>query len=160
MSRGLLNLNSRERRSKAEIRSDIQDIESKIKEYQQQLETLKTEEKGIDTINSFARRKDDILFMDFGSDNVKFGKCLYDYNFDIVDDGMVDDDDEKFCADCGYCFSEINERASINRAINNITATIESCQQALNFLLQQKAEGVKWIADACDCDAEDYEFDK
>lgn len=135
MSRGLLNLNSRERRSKAEIRSDIQDIESKIKEYQKQLETLKIEEKGIDTINSFARRKEDILFMDFGYGDVKFGKCFYDYNFDITDDGMDDDDDEKFCADCGYCFSEINERASIDRAINNITATIESCQQALNFLL-------------------------
>lgn len=160
MSRGLLNAPTPRRRSKTEIRSDIQDIESKIKEYQQQLEALKTEEKGIDTINNFARRKDDILFMDFGSDNVKFGKFIYDYNFDVTDDGMDDEDDDRFCADCGYCSSDINERASIDLAINNITASIESMQQALNFLLQQKSEGVKWIADACDCDAEEYDFDK
>lgn len=161
---GLLNANSNRqtRRSKAVIDAEIKSVQEMAKECQKKLKELQDERIGIEVVNDFAKIRNNILFMDFQDDTVKFNNMTFDYNLDITDDGFPDGDEDecKFCADCGSHYSNIGERSSIDLAINNIEDNIKTYKELLSFLVEQKDKGVEWIADADDCDPEDYVFDE
>lgn len=160
---GLLNANSnrREHRSKTVIDAEIKSVQEMAKECEKKLKELEAERIGIEPVNDFAKIRNNILFMDFQKDTVKFNDMTFDYNFDITDDGFPDgdDDDCKFCADCGDCRSNISERSSIDLAISNIEDAIKAYKELLSFLVEQKDKGVEWIADTDDCEPENYDFD-
>lgn len=159
---GLLNANSNRRthRSKAVIDAEIKSVQEMAKECEKKLKELQSERIGIEDVNDFAKIRNNILFMDFQKDTVKFYDRTFDYNFDIVDEGYPDgdEDDCKFCADCGDCYSDINERSSIDLAISNIEDAIKAYKELLSFLVEQKDKGVEWIADTDDCEPENYVF--
>ena len=161
---GLLNANSNRRthRSKAVIDAEIKSVQEMAKECEKKLKELQSERIGIEAVNDFARIRNNILFMDFHEDRVKFNDYTFDYNFDITDEGYPDGDEDecKFCADCGGCYSDINERSSIDVAISNIEDAIKAYKELLSFLVEQKDKGVEWIADTDDCEPEDYTFDE
>lgn len=161
---GLLNISSNRpvRRSKAVIDAEIKSVQEMAKECEKKLKELQDERIGIEVVNDFARIRNNILFMDFQEDKVKFNDMTFDYNFDIIDDGFPDgnEDDSKFYASCGQRSRDINERSSIDLAISNIEDTIKTYKEVLSFLNEQKDKGVEWIADSDDCDPEAYEFDE
>ena len=161
---GLLNANSNRqtRRSKAVIDAEIKSVQEMAKECEKKLKELQEERIGIEVVNDFAKIRNNILFMDFQEDTVKFNDMTFDYNFDITDDGFPDgdEDDCKFCADCGHNYCDISERSSIDLAISNIEDVIKTYKEVLSFLVEQKDKGVEWIADADDCDPEDYNFEE
>lgn len=160
---GLLNANSnrREHRSKTVIDAEIKSVQEMAKECEKKLKELKAERIGIEVVNDFAKIRNNILFMDFQKDKVKFNNYTFDYNLDITDEGYPDcvEDDCKFCADCGDCYSDISERSSIDVAISNIEDAIKAYKELLSFLVEQKDKGVEWIADTDDCEPENYDFD-
>lgn len=160
---GLLNANSNSRthRSKAVIDAEIKSVQEMAKECEKKLKELQDERIGIEIVNDFARVRNNIMFMDFQEDKVKFNNYTFNYNFDITDEGYPDgdDDDCKFYANCGSSYSDIHERSSIDLAINNIEDAIKSYKKLLSFLVEQKDKGVEWIADSRDCEAVDYDFD-
>lgn len=159
---GLLNANSNRRthRSKTVIDAEIKSVQEMAKECEKKLKELEAERIGIEPVNDFAKIRNNILFMDFQKDTVKFYDRTFDYNFDIVDEGYPDgdEDDCKFCADCDDCYSDINERSSIDLAISNIEDTMKAYKELLSFLVEQKDKGVEWIADTDDCEPENYVF--
>lgn len=161
---GLLNANSNRRthRSKTVIDAEIKSVQEMAKECEKKLKELEAERIGIEPVNDFARIRNNILFMDFQEDRVKFNDMTFDYNFDITDDGFPDgdEDDSKFYANCGSSYSDISERSSIDLAISNIEDTMKAYKELLSFLVEQKDKGVEWIADTDDCDPEAYEFDE
>ena len=161
---GLLNANSNRRthRSKAVIDAEIKSVQEMAKECEKKLKELQDERIGIEVVNDFAKIRNNILFMDFQSDKVKFNDMTFDYNFDIIDDGFPDgdEDDSKFYASCGQRYRDINDRSSIDLAISNIEDVIKTYKELLSFLVEQKDKGVEWIADSDDCDPEAYEFDE
>ena len=161
---GLLNANSNRRthRSKAVIDAEIKSVQEMAKECEKKLKELQDERIGIEVVNDFAKIRNNILFMDFQSDKVKFNDMTFDYSFDIIDDGFPDgdEDDCKFYASCGQRYRDINDRSSIDLAISNIEDTIKTYKELLSFLVEQKDKGVEWIADSDDCDPEAYEFDE
>ena len=161
---GLLNANSnrREHRSKTVIDAEIKSVQEMAKECEKKLKELEAERIGIEVVNDFAKIRNNILFMDFQEDKVKFNDMTFDYNLDIIDDGFPDgdDDDCKFYANCGDCRSNISERSSIDLAISNIEDAIKTYKELLSFLVEQKDKGVEWIANTDDCDPEAYEFDE
>lgn len=160
---GLLNVGSSRpvRRSKAVIDAEIKSVQEMAKECEKKLKELNDERIGIEVVNDFAKIRNDILFMDF-DESVIFNDMTFDYNFDITDEGYPegDDDDCKFYASCGQRYRDINERSSIDLAISNIDDTIKTYKELRSFLSEQKAKGVKWIADTNDCDPEAYDFDE
>lgn len=160
---GLLNANSNRRvhRSKAVIDAEIKSVQEVAKECEKKLKELEAERTGIEPVNDFAKIRNNILFMDFQEDKVKFNNYTFDYNFDITDEGYPsgDTDDLKFYANCGSCYSDISERSKIDLAISNIENTIKSYKELLSFLVEQKDKGVEWIADTDDCEPENYDFD-
>lgn len=160
---GLLNANSNRRvhRSKAVIDAEIKSVQEMAKECEKKLKELEAERTGIEPVNDFAKIRNNILFMDFQEDKVKFNNYTFDYNFDITDEGYPsgDTDDLKFYANCGNCYSDISERSKIDLAISNIENTIKSYKELLSFLVEQKDKGVEWIADTYDCEPENYNFD-
>ena len=161
---GLLNANSNHRthRSKAVIDAEIKSVQEMAKECEKKLKELQDERIGIEIVNDFAKIRNNILFMDFQYDKVKFNDYTFDFNFDITDEGYPDGDEDecKFCASCGDCYTDINERSSIDLAISNIEDVIKTYKELLSFLVEQKDKGVEWIADSDDCNAEAYEFDE
>lgn len=161
---GLLNANSNRRthRSKAVIDAEIKSVQEMAKECEKKLKELQDERIGIEVVNDFAKIRNNILFMDFQEDKVKFNNMTFDYNLDITDDGFPDgdEDDSKFYAACGQSYWDINERSSIDLAISNIEDTIKTYKEVLSFLVEQKDKGVEWIADTDDCDPEEYEFEE
>lgn len=161
---GLLNANSNRRthRSKAVIDAEIKSVQEMAKECEKKLKELNDEHIGIETVNDFAKIRNNVLFMDFQDDKVKFNDFTFDYNFDITDEGYPDgdEDDCKFCAGCGRRYQDIDNRSSIDLAISNIEDAIKTYKELLSFLVEQKDKGVEWIADSGDCDPEAYEFDK
>lgn len=161
---GLLNANSNHRthRSKAVIDAEIKSVQEMAKECEKKLKELQDERIGIVVVNDFARIRNNIMFMDFQNDKVKFNDYTFDYNFDITDEGYPDgdEDDCKFYADCGKKSSNISERSSIDLAISNVEDAIKTYKELLSFLVEQKDKGVEWIADTDDCDPEAYEFDE
>lgn len=161
---GLLNANSNRRthRSKAVIDAEIKSVQEMAKECEKKLKELQDERIRIEIVNDFAKIRNNILFMDFQEDKVKFNDYTFDFNFDITDEGYPDGDvdDCKFCADCGKMSSDINERSSIDLAISNTENVIKTYKELLSFLVEQKDKGVEWIADSDDCNAEAYEFDE
>lgn len=160
---GLLNVNSNRRvhRSKTAIDAEIKSVQEMAKECEKKLKELEAERTGIEPVNDFAKIRNNILFMDFQEDKVKFNNYTFDYNFDITDEGYPsgDTDDLKFYANCGNCYSDIRERSKIDLAISNIENTIKSYKELLSFLVEQKDKGVEWIADTYDCEPENYNFD-
>ena len=160
---GLLNANSnrREHRSKTVIDAEIKSVQEMAKECEKKLKELEAERIGIEPVNDFAKIRNNILFMDFQEDKVKFNNYTFDYNFDITDEGYPDgdDDDCKFYANCGTSYSDIRERSSIDVAISNIEDAIKAYKELLSFLVEQKDKGVEWIADTDDCEPENYDFD-
>lgn len=132
------------------------------KECEKKLKELQDERIGIDVVNDFAKIRNNIMFMDFQEDRVKFNGYTFDYNFDITDEGYLDgdEDDSKFYASCGQHYYNINERSSIDLAISNIEDVIKTYKELLSFLVEQKDKGVEWIADTDDCDPEAYEFEE
>lgn len=160
---GLLNANSNRyaHRSKAVIDAEIKSVQEVAKECEKKLKELQDERIGIEPVNDFAKIRNNILFMDFQEDKVKFNNYTFDYNFDITDEGYPsgNTDDLKFYADCGSCYSDISERSKIDLAISNIENTIKSYKELLSFLVEQKDKGVEWIADTDDCEPENYDFD-
>lgn len=160
---GLLNANSNRRvhRSKTVIDAEIKSVQEMAKDCEKRLKELEAERTGIEPVNDFAKIRNNILFMDFQEDKVKFNNYTFDYNFDITDEGYPsgDTDDLKFCANCGNCYSDISERSKIDLAISNIENTIKSYKELLSFLVEQKDKGVEWIADTYDCEPEIYDFD-
>lgn len=160
---GLLNANSnrREHRSKTVIDAEIKSVQEMAKECEKKLKELEAERIGIEPVNDFAKIRNNILFMDFQKDTVKFNNMTFDYNLDITDDGFPDgdEDDCKFYANCGDCRSNISERSSIDLAISNIEDAIKAYKELLSFLVEQKDKGVEWIADTDDCEPENYDFD-
>lgn len=161
---GLLNANSNRRthRSKAVIDAEIKSVQEMAKECEKKLKELNDERIGIEVVNDFAKIRNNILFMDFQDDKVKFNDMTFDYNLDITDDGFPDgnEDDCKFYASCGQRSRDISDRSSIDLAINNIEDTIKTYKELLTFLVEQKDKGVEWIAETYDCDPEAYEFDE
>ena len=161
---GLLNANSNRRthRSKAVIDAEIKSVQEMAKECEKKLKELQDERIGIEIVNDFAKIRNNILFMDFQYDKVKFNDYTFDFNFDITDEGYPDGDEDecKFCASCGDCYTDINERSSIDLAISNIEDVIKTYKELLSFLVEQKDKGVEWIADTDDCDPEAYEFEE
>lgn len=161
---GLLNANSNRcaHRSKAVIDAEIKSVQEMAKECEKKLKELEAERIGIEPVNDFAKIRNNILFMDFQEDKVKFNNMTFDYNLDITDDGFPDgdEDDCKFYASCGQHYQNINERSSIDLAISNIEDVIKTYKELLSFLVEQKDKGVEWIADTDDCDPEAYEFDE
>lgn len=161
---GLLNATSNRRthRSKAVIDAEIKSVQEMAKECEKKLKELQDERIGIEVVNDFAKIRNNILFMDFEDDKVKFNDYTFDYNFDITDEGYPDgdEDDCKFYADCGKKSSNISNRSSIDLAISNIEDAIKAYKEVLSFLVEQKDKGVEWIADTYDCDPEAYEFDE
>ena len=161
---GLLNVNSnrRERRSKAVIDAEIKSVQEMAKECEKKLKELNDERIGIEVVNDFAKIRNNILFMDFQDDKVKFNDMTFDYNLDIIDDGFpdADEDDCKFYASCGQRYRDINDRSSIDLAISNVDDVIKTYKELRSFLVEQKDKGVEWIADTDDCDPEAYEFDE
>lgn len=161
---GLLNATSNRRthRSKAVIDAEIKSVQEMAKECEKKLKELQDERIGIEVVNDFAKIRNNIMFMDFQNDKVKFNDFTFDYNFDITDEGFPDgdEDDCKFYASCGQRYQDINERSSIDLAISNIEDAIKSYKELLSFLVEQKDKGVEWIADTDDCDPEAYEFDE
>lgn len=161
---GLLNATSNRRthRSKAVIDAEIKSVQEMAKECEKKLKELQDERIGIEVINDFAKIRNNIMFMDFQEDKVKFNGYTFDYNFDITDEGYPDgdEDDSKFYASCGDCYTDINERSSIDLAISNIEDVIKTYKELLSFLVEQKDKGVEWIADTDDCDPEAYEFEE
>ena len=161
---GLLNANSNHRthRSKAVIDAEIKSVQEMAKECEKKLKELQDERIGIEVVNDFAKIRNNILFMDFQYDKVKFNDYTFDFNFDITDEGYPDGDEDecKFCASCGDCYTDINERSSIDLAISNIEDVIKTYKELLSFLVEQKDKGVEWIADTDDCDPEAYEFEE
>lgn len=161
---GLLNATSNRRthRSKAVIDAEIKSVQEMAKECEKKLKELQDERIGIEVVNDFAKIRNNIMFMDFQNDKVKFNDFTFDYNFDITDDGFPDgdEDDCKFYADCGKKSSNINERSSIDLAISNIEDVIKTYKELLSFLVEQKDKGVEWIADTYDCEPENYVFEE
>lgn len=161
---GLLNANSNRRthRSKAVIDAEIKSVQEMAKECEKKLKELQDERIGIEVVNDFAKIRNNILFMSFEDDKVKFNDYTFDYNFDITDEGYPDgdEDDCKFYANCGDCYSDINERSSIDLAISNADDAIKAYKELRSFLIEQKNKGVEWIADTDDCDPEAYVFDE
>lgn len=161
---GLLNANSNRRthRSKAVIDAEIKSVQEMAKECEKKLKELQDERIGIEVVNDFAKIRNNILFMSFEDDKVKFNDYTFDYNFDITDEGFPDGDEDecKFYADCGKKSSDISKRSSIDLAINNIEDAIKTYKEVLSFLVEQKDKGVEWIADTYDCEPEAYEFDE
>ena len=161
---GLLNATSNRRthRSKAVIDAEIKSVQEMAKECEKKLKELQDERIGIEVVNDFARIRNNILFMDFQEDRVKFNDYTFDYSFDITDEGYPDgdEDDSKFYASCGQRYQDINERSSIDLAISNVEDAIKTYKELLSFLVEQKDKGVEWIADTDDCDPEAYEFDE
>lgn len=160
---GLLNADSNRcaHRSKAVIDAEIKSVQEMAKECEKKLKELEAERTGIEPVNDFAKIRNNILFMDFQEDKVKFNNYTFDYNFDITDEGYPsgDTDDLKFYADCGNCYSDISEHSKIDLAISNIENTIKSYKELLSFLVEQKDKGVEWIVDTYDCEPENYNFD-
>lgn len=161
---GLLNVSSSRpvRRSKTVIDAEIKSVQEIAKECEKKLKELKDERIGIEVVNDFAKIRNNILFMNFQDDKVKFNDYTFDYNFDITDEGYPDgdEDDCKFYASCGKRSQDIDERSSIDLAISNIKDTIKTYYSVLSFLVEQKDKGVEWIADTYDCEPEDYNFDE
>lgn len=161
---GLLNATSNRRthRSKVVIDAEIKSVQEMAKECEKKLKELQDERIGIEVVNDFAKIRNNILFMSFEDDKVKFNDYTFDYNFDITDEGYPDgdEDDSKFYANCGGKYSDINARSSIDLAISNIENVIKTYKELLSFLIEQKDKGVEWIADTYDCDPEAYEFDE
>ena len=159
---GLLNVSSSRpvRRSKAVIDAEIKSVQEMAKECEKKLKELNDERIGIEVVNDFAKIRNNILFMDFQDDKVKFNDYTFDYNFDITDEGYPDgdEDDCKFYASCGKRSHDIDERSSIDLAISNIKDAIKTYNSVLSFLVEQKDKGVEWIADTYDCEPEDYNF--
>ena len=153
---GLLNANSNRRvhRSKAVIDAEIKSVQEMAKECENRLKELEAERTGIEPVNDFAKIRNNILFMDFQEDKVKFNNYTFDYNFDITDEGYPSGD-----ADDLKCYSDISERSKIDLASSNIENTIKSYKELLSFLVEQKDKGVEWIADTYDCEPENYNFD-
>lgn len=160
---GLLNASSNRRthRSKAVIDAEIKSVQEMAKECEKKLKELQNERIGIEVVNDFAKIRNNILFMDFQDDKVKFNGYTFDYNFDITAEGYPDGDDDarKFYADCGRSSSNISERSSIDLAISNVEEAIKSYKEVLSFLVEQKDKGVEWIADSDDCEPEKYVFE-
>ena len=160
---GLLNATSNRRthRSKAVIDAEIKSVQEMAKECEKKLKELQDERIGIEVVNDFAKIRNNILFMDFEDDKVKFNDYTFDYNFDITDEGYPDGDkdDCKFYADCGKKSSNISNRSSIDLAISNIEDAIKAYKEVLSFLVEQKDKGVEWIADTYDCEPENYVFE-
>lgn len=160
---GLLNVNSNRhtRRSKAVIDAEIKSVQEMAKECEKKLKELQDERIGIEVVNNFAKIRNNILFMDFQEDKVKFNDYTFNFNLDITDEGYPDgdEDDCKFYANCGGKYSDLNARSSIDLAISNIEDVIKAYKELLSFLVEQKDKGVEWIADSYDCDPEAYEFD-
>jgi len=150
------------RRTKSAIDADIKAIKEMAKECEKKLKDLENERMGIEYVNDFAKIRNNILFMDFQKDTVKFNDYTFDYNFDITDEGYPDgdEDDCKFYANCSTYYSDISERSSIDLAISNIEDAIKAYKELLSFLVEQKDKGVEWIADTADCEPEAYEFDE
>ncbi len=161
---GLLNATSNRRihRSKAVIDAEIKSVQEMAKECEEKLKELNDERIGIEVVNDFAKIRNNILFMDFQDDKVKFNGYTFDYNFDITDEGYPDgdEDDCKFYADCGKSSSNISERSSIDLAISNVVDAIKTYKELLSFLVEQKDKGVEWIADTYDCEPENYVFEE
>ena len=161
---GLLNVSSSRpvRRSKAVIDAEIKSVKEMAKECEKKLKELNDERIGIEVVNDFAVIRNNIMFMDFQNDRVKFNDYTFDYNFDITDEGYPDgdEDDCKFYASCGQREQDINERSSIDLAISNVDDAIKTYKELRSFLVEQKNKGVEWIADVDDCDPEAYEFDE
>lgn len=161
---GLLNATSNRRthRSKAVIDAEIKSVQEMAKECEKKLKELQSERIGIEFVNDFAKIRNNILFLNFQDDKVKFNDYTFDYNFDITDEGYPDgdEDDCKFYADCGKKSSNISERSSIDLAISNIEDAIKAYKELLSFLVEQKDKGVEWIADTYDCEPENYIFEE
>lgn len=142
-------------RSKREIDDDIENVKQLIKDQEAKLKELEAEAAGVITVSPFAKRKKDILFMDFSKNTVVFNDCKFNCGLQIDED----ESEDTFYADCGSCRSDVNDYSHIDCAIETLETRIQAYKTAIEFFKEQRAAGVEYIADCGDCDAFDYDFE-
>lgn len=135
--------------------TQLEDLIAKRNEIDEQIRELQQQQDGVIHICDGADRRRDILFVDFY--DFRIGDFEFDYSFDIDDSGNVPD----FYASCGThysCATDDNE-TTIDAAINKVDHYYETFKKLREFLLNMKNSGVKYIADASDCEAANYNFE-
>ena len=106
--------------------------------------------------------KRNIAFIDFEE---------FSFNGFKVDYELIPNFEESTCsagnatADCGSCYYDINQNPDdedndprIDTALKKIKFCMEGYAQMYKFFQQMKMQGVEFIADSEDCDAEDFDF--
>lgn len=133
----------------------IEDLIAKRDEIDEQIRELQRQSDGVIHICDGADRRRDILFMDFS--DFKVNGVEFDCSFDIDDIGDV----PEFYASCGTRYSCATEDrdTTIVAAINKAGRYYEAYKKLREFLLNMKNTGVKYIADASDCEPADYDFE-
>ena len=135
--------------------TQLEDLIAKRNEIDEQIRELQQQQDGVIHICDGADRRRDILFMDFY--DFRIGDFEFDYAFDINDSG----DEPEFYANCGMyysCATDDND-TTIDAALNKVNYYYEAYKKLREFLLNMKNTGVKYIADASDCEAAEYNFE-
>ena len=135
--------------------TQLEDLIAKRNELDEQIKVLQRQSDGVIHVCNGADRRRDILFMDF--DDFRIGDFEFDYAFDINDSG----DEPEFYANCGMyysCATDDND-TTIDAALNKVNYYYEAYKKLREFLLNMKNSGVKYIADASDCEAAEYDFE-
>lgn len=135
--------------------SQIDELIARRNEIDEQIRELQRQSDGVIHICDGADRRRDILFMDF--DDFRIGDFEFDYAFDINDSG----DEPEFYANCGThysCATDDND-TTIDAALKKVDHYYEAYKKLREFLLNMKNTGVKYIADASDCEAAEYDFE-
>lgn len=134
----------------------IEELIAKRNEIDEQIKELQRQQDGIIHVCNGANRRRDILFMNF--DDFKVNDVEFDYEFDIENN----DDIPEFFADCGSYYGHLtidNDNTTIDAAINKVGYYYEVYKKLREFLLNMKNTGIKYIADASDCEAAEYNFE-
>lgn len=135
--------------------SQIEELIAKRNELDEQIKTLQRQNDEVIHVCAGADRRRDILFVDFA--DFKINDIEFDYSFDIDDSGDVPD----FYAECGSyysCATNCND-TTVDAAIGKVDHYYETFKKLREFLLNMKNSGVKYIADASDCEAANYNFE-
>lgn len=135
--------------------TQIEELIAKRNELDKQIREYQRQHNDVIHVCTGAKRRRDILFIDFA--DFKVNGVEFDYSFDIDDDG----DGPEFYAGCGSYYScAVNDNDTIiDAAITKIDRSYETFKNLREFLLNMKNSGVKYIADASDCEAADYNFE-
>lgn len=133
----------------------LEDLIAKRNELDEQIRELQRQSDEVVHICHGADCRRDILFMDF--EDFKVGDFEFDYSFDINDSGDV----PEFYANCGTHYSCATEDrdTTIDAAINKVDRYYEEYKKLREFLLNMKNTGIKYIVDATDCTAAEYDFE-